>query len=190
MSFSSFFLSFYYPCRKKQATDALVGGVKFYPIHQDLGVIPDALQQSLEDPNVWASFCVDVSQYRDRNNGKECFVVLLMIAGAITLGVGGSKLLCRHFTCDDGSNLSMYVVFLTIMVLLAALECLMVSKREPTEKDLRTICEHYREAFATQGWGLSVHTEIARTYHADGGYTYHLVYVILFLPLFCQCVVH
>ena len=59
----------------------------------------------------------------------------------------------------------------------------MVSKREPTEKDLRTICEQHREAFATQGWGLSVHTEIARTYHADGGYTYHLVYVILFLPL-------
>ena len=50
------------------------------------------------------------------------------------------------------------------------------------EKGLRRICERHREAFATQGWGLSEHTEIARTL-TEGGYTYYYLYVILSLPL-------
>ena len=185
MYFSSFLLSFHYPCRKKQATDALVGGAKFYPFHQDLGAIPDELQQSLEDPNVWASLCVDISRYRDRSNGKDCLWILLLIAGAIPLGVVASKLLCRYFTFGVDSNRSVYAVFLALVVLLVFLDCLLVAKRNPTEKGLQKICEHHREAFATQGWGLSVHTEVARSYQGDCevGYTYYYVYVILFLPL-------
>ncbi|CAJ1938991.1 unnamed protein product [Cylindrotheca closterium] len=167
-------------CEVKQRTDAW-GGVKIivkggsvygYPHYRSLRAIPQELQGI--DPDVWASFFVQVDSIQESSNGSECIGILVLF-----LGTGVFFTLLKLFG-NAGIAIVGAVATMVGMVF--------VVPRTPKgqRQSLDDLCLLYEQKFRDQGWKVSCHCESTppppRPTGGIHGQGSHSIWVVHFIP--------
>ncbi|KAL3926280.1 MAG: hypothetical protein SGBAC_013536 [Bacillariaceae sp.] len=167
----------HYPksCAVKQRTDAL-GGVKIivrggsvygYPHYRSLRAIPNELQGM--DPDVWASFFVEVDRIQARSNGNECIGILVLF-----LGIGIFFLLQKLF-----GKVSIAIAG-TIATWIAMVYVVPTDNPKGTRQSLDELCISFEPKFRDQNWKISCHSESTPPTSKQGS---HSIWVVHFLPV-------
>lgn len=112
-----------------------------YPHFRFLQAIPDELDGI--DPDVWASFWVDVNGLQGRSDGAQCVAVLGLLFCVMVVAI------------SESASLSLGVWCITLIGLI----CLIPHQYYGMQETMNRVCLFYQDKFAEQGWKVSCHAE-------------------------------